>query len=211
LLGVLFSALLALALFHPSVAAAQEVKQIKLTEKHLQGLIAVSEDMAKLSDGANQDKLDAELEAQAETLVKRNGFANLAEFDDASTNISMIMSGIDQQTKKFTEPPEQIKQQIAAINAFLVPTSLLRQYGLLPSHLRSIGGDTFRLALRPRCALQPVPPLTLSYCVLGLPSPNVISLFEFLRWSQAHSASQGNFLLSQEGKGYRFVDYTFKV
>jgi len=112
-----FSALLALALFHPSVAAAQEVKQIKLTEKHLQGLIAVSEDMAKLSDGANQDKLDAELEAQAETLVKRNGFANLAEFDDASTNISMIMSGIDQQTKKFTEPPEQIKQQIAAIKA----------------------------------------------------------------------------------------------
>src|SRR6202048_230833 len=117
LLGVLFSALLALALFHPSVAAAQEVKQIKLTEKHLQGLIAVSEDMAKLSDGANQDKLDAELEAQAETLFNRNGFATLAEFDDASTNISMIMSGIDQQTKKFTEPPEQIKQQIAAIKA----------------------------------------------------------------------------------------------
>jgi hypothetical protein len=34
-----------------------------------------------------------------------------------STNISMIMSSIDQQTKKFTEPPEQIKQQIAAVKA----------------------------------------------------------------------------------------------
>ena len=32
-------------------------------------------------------------------------------------NISMIMSGIDQQTKRFTEPPEQIKQQIAALKA----------------------------------------------------------------------------------------------
>ena len=117
LLGVLFSALLALALFNPSVSSAQEVKQIKLTDKHVQSFIAVSEDMAKLSDGANQDKLDAELEAEAEALVKRNGFANLAEFDDVSTNISMIMSGIDQQTKKFTEPPEQIKQQIAAIKA----------------------------------------------------------------------------------------------
>jgi len=117
LLGVLFSALLALTLFPPSVATAQEVKQIKLNEKHMQGFIAVSEDMAKLSDGANQDKLDAELEAQAEALVKRNGFANLAEFDDVSTNISMIMSGIDPQTKKFTEPPEQIKQQIAAVKA----------------------------------------------------------------------------------------------
>jgi hypothetical protein len=83
----------------------------------MQGFIAVSADMAKLSDGANQDKLDAELEAQAEALVKRNGFANLAEFDDVSTNISTIMSSIDPQTKKFTEPPEQIKQQIAAVKA----------------------------------------------------------------------------------------------
>ena len=117
LLGVLFSALLALALFNPSVSSAQELKQIKLTEKHMQGFIAVSEDLAKLSDGANQDKLDAELEAQAEAIVKRNGFANLAEYDEVSMNISMIMSGIDPQTKKFTEPPEQIKQQIAAIKA----------------------------------------------------------------------------------------------
>ena len=93
------------------------MKQIKLTEKHLQSFIAVSEDLAKLSDGANQDKLDAELEAQAEALVKRNGFANLAEYDEVSMNISMIMSGIDQQTKKFTEPPKQIEQQIAAFKA----------------------------------------------------------------------------------------------
>ena len=27
------------------------------------------------------------------------------------TNITMIMSGIDAQTKKFTEPPEQIKNE----------------------------------------------------------------------------------------------------
>ena len=114
---MLFSALLALALFNPSVSSAQELKQIKLTEKHMQGFIAVSEDLAKLSDGANQDKLDAELEAQAEALVKRNGFANLAEYDEVSMNISMIMSGIDQQTKKFTEPPKQIEQQIAAFKA----------------------------------------------------------------------------------------------
>ena len=32
-------------------------------------------------------------------------------------NISMIMSGIHQQTKRFTEPPEQIEQQIAALKA----------------------------------------------------------------------------------------------
>jgi hypothetical protein len=117
LLGVLFSALLALSLFHPAVATAQEVKQIKLTEKHVQGFIAVSEDMPKLYDGANLDRPDPKREAQAGALVKKNGFANLAEYDDFSMNIAMIMSGIDPQTKKFTEPPEQIKQQIDAVKS----------------------------------------------------------------------------------------------
>jgi hypothetical protein len=117
LLGVLFSALLVLALFHPSVATAQEVKEIKLTEKHIQGFIAVSDDMAKLYDGANPDRPDPKREAKAEALVKKNGFASLAEYDNVSMNISLVMSGIDQKTKKFTEPPDQIKQQIDAVKS----------------------------------------------------------------------------------------------
>jgi hypothetical protein len=116
-LGVLFSGLLVLGMFDPGVASAQEVKQIKLTEKHIQGFIAASKDMAKLSDPGNSDKPNPELEGQAEAVVKKNGFASLAEFDDVSTNISTIMSGIDQQTKRFTEPPEQIKKEIAALKA----------------------------------------------------------------------------------------------
>ena len=118
LLAVVFPALLVLPFFNPSIASAREVKQIRLTEKHMQGFIAVSEDVAQLYDGASQDKPDRKLEAQAEALVKQNGFANLAEYDDVSMNIAMIMSGIDQQTKKFTEPPEQIKQQIDAVIPF---------------------------------------------------------------------------------------------
>ena len=47
-LGALFSALLALAVFGPSMASAQEVKQIRLTATHMQGFIAVSEDVARL-------------------------------------------------------------------------------------------------------------------------------------------------------------------
>jgi hypothetical protein len=57
------------------------------------------------------------MEAQAETVAKKNGFASLAEYDVVSMNILMIMSGIDQQTKKFTEPPEQIRKEIAALKA----------------------------------------------------------------------------------------------
>jgi hypothetical protein len=117
-LGALFSALLALALFNPGTATAQEAKQIKLTEKHIQGVMAAHKDMAKLSEGANSDNPDdPKVEAQAEAVAKKNGFASLAEYDDAWMNILMIMSGIDPQTKKFTEPPEQIKKEIAALKA----------------------------------------------------------------------------------------------
>ncbi len=116
LLAVLFSALLALALFHPSVATAQDMKQIKLTEKHIQGFMAADEEMAKIY-GANVDNSDPKVKARAEAVAKKNGFASLAEHDDVSMNIAIIMSGIDQQTKKFTEPPERVREEIAALKA----------------------------------------------------------------------------------------------
>jgi hypothetical protein len=117
LLALLFSALPAVSLFHPSIATAQEMKQIKLTEKQVQSFVAVYARMAQLSDDSNPDKPDPELEAQAEALVRKNGFASLAEYDNVSMNIGMIISGIDQQTKKFTAPPDHIKKEITSIKA----------------------------------------------------------------------------------------------
>ena len=77
--------------------------------------MAASKDMARLYDGADPNKPDPKVDAQAAAVAKKNGFASLAEYDGASMNISMIMFGIDPQTKKFTEPPDQIKKQIAAL------------------------------------------------------------------------------------------------
>jgi hypothetical protein len=117
-LGLWFSALLALALFVPGAATAQEVKQIKLTDKHIQGFMAAYEDIARLYDAAESDKPeDPKVEAQANAVAKKNGFASLAQYDDVLMNIAMIMSGLDPQTKKFTEPPEQIKNEIAGLKA----------------------------------------------------------------------------------------------
>jgi len=76
-LGLLFFAVLALVLFVPRAATAQEVKQIKLTQKHIQGFMAAYDDIAKLYDGANSDKPDPKVEAQAASLAKKNGFASL--------------------------------------------------------------------------------------------------------------------------------------
>jgi hypothetical protein len=114
-LGLWFLALLALALFGPGAATAQEMK---LTDKHIQGFMAAYEDIAKLYDGAKSDKPeDPKVEAQATAVAKKHGLASLAQYDDVLMNITIIMSGIDPQTKKFTEPPEQIKNEIAALKA----------------------------------------------------------------------------------------------
>ena len=116
-LAGLVSAILALALFDAGAAIAQEVKQIKLTEKRIQGFMAAFKDIAQLYDGADPDKPDSKVEAQAGAIAKKSGFASLAEYEDVSMNIAMIMYGIDPQTKKFTEPPEQIKKEIAALKS----------------------------------------------------------------------------------------------
>jgi hypothetical protein len=122
LLSALFSGLLALALMDSGAAIAQQpqmqaIKQIKLTEKQVQGFIASAGDIGKLYEKADPNKPDPKLDAQATAIAKKAGFASLAEYDDVSNNISMVMSGIDPQTKKFTEPPEQIKNEIAALKA----------------------------------------------------------------------------------------------
>ena len=70
-LGVLFSALLALVLFDNGAATAQEVKQIKLTEKLIQGFMAAYDDVAKLYYGANPDKRDPKVDVQAAVVAKR--------------------------------------------------------------------------------------------------------------------------------------------
>src|SRR5919204_5568042 len=116
-LAGLVSAILALALFDAGAAIAQEVKQIKLTEKRIQGFMAAFKDIAKLYDGADANRPDPKMEAQAGAIAKKSGFASLAEYEDVSMNIAMIMYGIDPQTKKFTEPPEQIKKEIAALKS----------------------------------------------------------------------------------------------
>ena len=100
---------LALALFDPSAATAQKHKQIKLTEKHIQGFMGARKDMTKLYDGSNPDKPNPKVEVQAEA-ARKNGFASLDEYDEVLLSILMIMSGIGPQTK-----PIRFKENIALV------------------------------------------------------------------------------------------------
>jgi hypothetical protein len=104
----------------PTPPAPEPLKQIALTDKQVESLIAAQKEMDavtdKLPEGA-QDKPDPKLQAQLEGIAKKNGFADFNEYGAVYDNVSMVMSGIDPKTKAFTEPPEMLKKQIAAVLA----------------------------------------------------------------------------------------------
>lgn len=96
------------------------VKQMALTDKQIEGVIAAQKDMNalddKLPDSPNV-KPDPKVMAQLEAVAKRNGFASYAEYNDVMDNISLVLAGFDPATKKYVGAEAVLKQQIAAVRA----------------------------------------------------------------------------------------------
>jgi len=105
----------------PAAAAPEpQVKQVALTEKQIQDLIAAQEEMNAITDKLPEDaddKPDPKIQTQLESVTKKHGFASYDEFSDVSTNVALVLSGIDPKTKTFSEPPVALKKQIAAVSA----------------------------------------------------------------------------------------------
>ena len=116
LLRLIGAALVAVAFTHFSGAALAQgaVKQIPLTAKHVEGFIAAQKDMATVAEKmqGNSDKPDPKVQAELEAIAKKHGFASFAEYDDVAANISMVMAGIDPQSRAFTEPKVAIQKEI---------------------------------------------------------------------------------------------------
>jgi len=98
-------------------ASAQEIKQIKISEKHVTSFIAAQKDLTALGPElqAAGEKIDAKLQAKLEDVAKKHGFANFAELDDVAANISLVMAGLDPQTGSFTDPVEALKKEMDEI------------------------------------------------------------------------------------------------
>ena len=123
LVRVAFAALVAgIFLNLAGVAAAQPVglppavKQIKLTEKHIESFIAAQKDMSPVLEkiqGSASDQLPANIQAELEAAAKKHGFKDFAEYDEVVGNITMVMAGIDPKTKAAVA----IKKEIADVTA----------------------------------------------------------------------------------------------
>jgi hypothetical protein len=99
-------------------APEPELKQIALTDKQVESVLAAQKDMDavtdKLPDNAPPDpKIDAKLD----DVAKRFGFANYPDYSTVVDNISLVLGGVDPATKKYVGAEAVIKAQIAQIQA----------------------------------------------------------------------------------------------
>jgi len=102
----------------PPPQAPPPMKQIALTEKQVEGVLAASKEMDAITDKIPQNaKPDPKVDAQLDAVAKKNGFASYAEYNDVTDNISMVMGGFDPATKQYVGPEAVLKAQIAAVQA----------------------------------------------------------------------------------------------
>src|SRR5882672_10010018 len=73
---------------------APPMKQMALTEKQIEGVLAASKDMDAITDKIPDNaKPDPKVDAQLDAVAKKNGFASYAEYNDVVDNISMVLAG----------------------------------------------------------------------------------------------------------------------
>lgn len=113
-------ALFAAAVVSAAPAAAQApaaLKQIKLTQAQVDSFLKAAKDVSAITEKLGDREPDAKTQAALTAAVKKAGFKDYGEYEDVSGNIGLVMQGIDPQTKAFSEPPEALKKEIAAVQA----------------------------------------------------------------------------------------------
>lgn len=106
------------ALAQQAGGAPQQLKQIALTQKQIDGVIAAQKDMDAITSKLQPNaKPDAKVLAQLDAVAKKNGFASYDEYNNVMDNISLVFAGIDPASKKYVGSEAVIKAQIAQVNA----------------------------------------------------------------------------------------------
>ena len=104
----------------PAQAMPQQppLKQIALTEKQVEGVLAAAKDMDAITEKLPENaKPDPKINAQLDGIAKKNGFASYDEYNNVVDNISMVLGGFDPATKKYVGTEAVIKAQMAQIQA----------------------------------------------------------------------------------------------
>ena len=102
----------------PPAGQPPAMKQIALTEKQIEGVLAATKEMDPLTEKLPENgKPDAKLLAQLDGVAKKNGFAGYDDYNVVVDNISLVLGGFDPATKKYVGSDAVIKAQIAQVQA----------------------------------------------------------------------------------------------
>ena len=102
----------------PAQQEAPAIKQIALTEKQIEGVLAAQKDVDAITDKIPDNaKPDPKVDAQLDAVAKKNGFASYDEYNSVVDNISLVLGGFDPATKKYVGTEAVLKAQIAQIQA----------------------------------------------------------------------------------------------
>jgi hypothetical protein len=102
----------------PPQQEAPAIKQMALTEKQVQGVLAAQKDIDAITDKIPDNaKPDPKVDAQLDAVAKKNGFASYDDYNSVVDNISLVLGGFDPATKKFVGAETVLKAQIAQVQA----------------------------------------------------------------------------------------------
>lgn len=102
----------------PGPEQAPPLKQIALTDKQLDGVLAAQKDMDAITEKLPENAApDQKVIAQLEEVAKKHGFASYDDYNNVIDNISLVLGGFDPATKKYVGPEAVIKAQIVQIEA----------------------------------------------------------------------------------------------
>src|SRR3954471_7396481 len=99
----------------PAPAEAPALKQIVLTDKQIEAVLASQKDLdavtEKIPDTANGQP-DPKVLAQLDGIAKKYGFADYADYALVIDNLSLVLGGFDPKTKAYVGPEAVIRSQI---------------------------------------------------------------------------------------------------
>jgi hypothetical protein len=102
----------------PAADQAPALKQMALTDKQIENLLAGQKDIDAITDKIPDNaKPDPKVDAQLDAAAKKAGFASYAEYNTVADNISLVLGGFDPATKKYVGPETVMKAQLAQVQA----------------------------------------------------------------------------------------------
>ena len=100
-------------------AEPPQPKQVALTQKSLDGLIAAQKEIRDLEAKMPKDAKapDPKMDSQIDAAVKKNGFASAADFADASYSVGVVLAGMDPDSGKYIGAEAATKKQVEEVKA----------------------------------------------------------------------------------------------